>query len=277
MTNNDYFDSQGFDRQEALVRLGWALGLVLLDLVTKSSVFAWYGDLEAAGQLVRDHDGHMRIPLFGTETFAFMRSWNPGAAFGQLGDIPHLLVAGRVVCVFGLGTILVGMRSGMPKDRTSGLGHAFGLFIPHKGERSLWTSVVALTLILAGAAGNLYDNLILTDATAHTVKHICVFVLFGAAWCSGRTKLRWIASGVLMAVALGLELTDAPSTYGSVRDFIDVYTPQWRDTLPWGSHFPTFNVADSCISVGAVLLLVTGFGDQEKDAAAEIDTAPSEG
>ena len=92
--------------------------------------------------------------------------------------------------------------------------------------------------------------------------------------CSTKGKRgRSSAAGVLMAVALTLELTDAPSTYGSVRDFIDVYTPQWRDTLPWGSHFPTFNVADSCISVGAVLLLLTGFGDQEKDEAEEIDTA----
>ena len=238
-----------YDREKALVRFAWVVGLILLDLITKSSAFAWYGEMEAAGKLVRDHDGHMRIPLFGTETFAFMRSWNPGAAFGQLGDIPHLLVSGRVVCVFLLGSLLVSVQG---------------------GKRA---STAALTLVLAGAAGNLYDNLILTDATAHTVKHICVFVLFGAAWCSGRTKLRWIASGVLMAVALTLELTDAPSTYGSVRDFLDVYTPQWRDTLPWGSHFPTFNVADSCISVGAVLLLLTGFGDQEKDEAEEIDTA----
>ncbi|MDE0891219.1 MAG: signal peptidase II [Planctomycetota bacterium] len=275
MINND--ESPGFDRQKALVRLGWVLVLVLLDLVTKSSAFAWYGDLEAAGQLVRDHDGHMRIPLFGTETFAFMRSWNPGAAFGQLGDIPHLLVAGRVVVVFAIGAWLVEMRGGIPKDRTVPLGHVLGLLIPHKGERRLWTSLLSVTLIMAGAVGNLYDNLILTDVSAHAVKHVCVLLLFGAVWCRGSTKLRWIVSGVLMSVALGLELTDAPSTYGSVRDFIDVYTPQWRDTLPWGSHFPTFNVADSCISVGAVLLLVTGFGDQEKDAAAEIDTAPSEG
>jgi signal peptidase II len=251
MINND--ESPGFDRQKALVRLGWVLGLVLLDLVTKSSVFAWYGELEAAGQLVRDHDGHMRIQLFSTETFAFMRSWNPGAAFGQLGDIPHLLVSGRVVCVFMLATLLISVRG---------------------GKRA---SVVALALVLAGAAGNLYDNLILTDSAGSAVKHVMVVLLFGAAWCFGSSKLRWVASGVLMAVALGLELTDAPSTYGSVRDFIDVYTPQWRDTLPWGSHFPTFNVADSCISVGAVLLLLTGFGDQEKDTAAEIDTAPSEG
>jgi signal peptidase II len=41
--------------------------------------------------------------------------------------------------------------------------------------------------------------------------------------------------------------------YGPVRDFIDVYFGVWR----W--HFPTFNVADACITVGAVLLLASGF------------------
>ncbi|MFT3789998.1 MAG: signal peptidase II [Rudaea sp.] len=38
--------------------------------------------------------------------------------------------------------------------------------------------------------------------------------------------------------------------FGQVTDFIDVY---WRD-----AHFPAFNVADSAITVGAVLLI--GFG-----------------
>jgi len=40
--------------------------------------------------------------------------------------------------------------------------------------------------------------------------------------------------------------------FGPVRDFIDVYFYGWD----W--HFPTFNVADSCITVGAVLLLLSG-------------------
>ena len=42
--------------------------------------------------------------------------------------------------------------------------------------------------------------------------------------------------------------------FGPVRDFIDVYFHGWD----W--HFPTFNVADSCITVGAVLLLLSGIG-----------------
>jgi len=41
--------------------------------------------------------------------------------------------------------------------------------------------------------------------------------------------------------------------FGMVRDFIDVYF----GAFDW--HFPTFNVADSCITVGAALLLLTSF------------------
>jgi signal peptidase II len=42
-----------------------------------------------------------------------------------------------------------------------------------------------------------------------------------------------------------------------VRDFIDVYFA----AFDW--HFPTFNVADSCITVGAVLLLGTSLFGRE--------------
>ena len=41
--------------------------------------------------------------------------------------------------------------------------------------------------------------------------------------------------------------------FGPVRDFIDVYFAKWD----W--HFATFNVADACISVGVVLLLISTF------------------
>ena len=234
-------------------RLGWVLALVVLDLVTKAGVFAWIGGLDAAGELVRDLDGHRRFPLFGTECFAFMLSTNPGAAFGQLGDIPHFLVALRVACVYVLGTWLVGMEGGRR------------------------ISVVALTLVLAGAAGNLYDNLFLVDSNAALAIHFAVFLGFGAAWCMGGKRARWGAVITLVVVALGLEWMDSEPTYGAVRDFIDVYTPQWQKTLPWGAHFPTFNVADSCITVGATLLILTGWGDPKKDEPEAIAQTPAEG
>jgi signal peptidase II len=49
--------------------------------------------------------------------------------------------------------------------------------------------------------------------------------------------------------------------YGHVIDFIDVYYGSW--------HWPTFNVADSAITLGACLLLLDAFlGSREERSAA---------
>jgi signal peptidase II len=42
---------------------------------------------------------------------------------------------------------------------------------------------------------------------------------------------------------------------GRVTDFIEVYHQQWS--------WPAFNVADSAISVGAVLLILFGLGSRK--------------
>ena len=58
---------------------------------------------------------------------------------------------------------------------------------------------------------------------------------------------------------LGLPHEGRP--FGPVRDFIDVYFSGFD------YHFATFNVADSCITVGAVLLVASGlFGTAHKGA-----------
>lgn len=51
--------------------------------------------------------------------------------------------------------------------------------------------------------------------------------------------------------------------YGYVIDFLDVYYQQW--------HWPAFNIADSAICVGAVLLIIDMFknGDAEQNAPQE--------
>ncbi|HKX46747.1 MAG TPA: signal peptidase II, partial [Planctomycetota bacterium] len=85
----------------------------------------------------------------------------------------------------------------------------------------------ALVLVLAGAAGNLWDNL--------------------------------------------FQAREAGQAFGAVRDFISVYF------AAWDYHFPTFNVADSCITVGAVLLLVSGFLPGAGRAAGEERAAPGGG
>jgi signal peptidase II len=71
------------------------------------------------------------------------------------------------------------------------------------------------------------------------------------------TSLVLILSGALGNLYDNLfyepRLQDPTKPFGPVRDFIDVYFGVWD----W--HFPTFNVADSCITVGAILLLASGF------------------
>jgi signal peptidase II len=71
----------------------------------------------------------------------------------------------------------------------------------------------------------------------------------------------------LLGVALGLVLGGAVGNlidrllYGQVIDFIDVYWREW--------HWPAFNLADSAISVGAVLLLADGLLGRRAESAGE--------
>ncbi len=62
----------------------------------------------------------------------------------------------------------------------------------------------------------------------------------------------------LLAVALSLILGGAMGNlidrlaYGYVIDFLDVYYQTW--------HWPAFNVADSAITLGVILMLLESFG-----------------
>ena len=80
-----------------------------------------------------------------------------------------------------------------------------------------WAPRLAVTLILAGAVGNLIDRAFYG-------------VIFG----------------------------DAPLFYGRVVDFIQVDIPDITWLGDVHTHFPVFNIADSCVTVGVILLLLTG-------------------
>ncbi len=68
---------------------------------------------------------------------------------------------------------------------------------------------------------------------------------------------------VWLAIALALILGGALGNlidrviYGHVIDFIDIYYQQW--------HWPAFNIADSAISVGAVMLVVDAILEGKKE------------
>lgn len=166
--------------------------LIALDLWSKRAVFAWLGEHPAPAGLRYDAHGHFRYGVLG-EWFGFMLSWNRGMAWGFDKLPPWLLVGGRIAAV------------------------AFLVWLVARVAASRRVLLASLVLILAGATGNLYDNLF-------TAPHY------------------------------------AGDTFGSVRDFIDVYF----GAFDW--HFPTFNVADACISVGAVLLLGSSFHAQPEPA-----------
>jgi len=176
-------------------RLVVATALVALDLWSKAAVFAWLTPRpEGAGAY--DTHGHWRHSILG-DWLGFYLTTNPGMAWGFNKLPPWLLVGGRGVAVLFLLWLVA--------------------TTPRKRPVLAWS----LTHILAGAVGNLYDNLFLPAP-------------------EGRS-------------------------FGEVRDFIDVYF----GAFDW--HFPTFNVADACISVGAVLLLGASLFSKEEHRA-EVDS-----
>ncbi len=66
---------------------------------------------------------------------------------------------------------------------------------------------------------------------------------------------RSLALGAIISGALG-NVYDR-LTYGVVRDFIHCWYQDW--------HYPTFNVADMAIVIGAVVIILAEFGRKEPD------------
>ncbi len=140
-----------------------ALLIVALDQYTKSLISSSW----------RIGETHPIVP----EIFSLTYVRNRGGAFGLMSDLPETWRVAFFV-IFAIATVsaLVWMLRSTPR------GDVLQRF--------------ALTAVIGGAAGNLYDRV----------------------------------------------------RYGEVVDFLDVYYRDW--------HWPAFNVADSFISCGVVLLLI---------------------
>jgi signal peptidase II len=167
-------------RGSPLLRFGTVAALVLLDQWSKGAVFDW---------LNASSEGHAVPRALLGDWLSFCGSCNGGAAFGQFREFPYVLVIGRALAVGFLAWFLL------------------------RAESRPRLVLVAMTLVLSGALGNLLDNL-------------------------------W--SGCIV---------DGHPFLG-VRDFIDVY---FLPLVGIDSHFPAFNVADSCITVGACAWIVASF------------------
>ncbi len=79
------------------------------------------------------------------------------------------------------------------------------------------------------------------------ISAVIVAVLIAWLW---RTDSRWaaVALGLVMGGAIGNVIDRL--RFGAVEDFLDVHVGPW--------HWPTFNLADSFIFIGVVLLCLEG-------------------
>lgn len=71
-------------------------------------------------------------------------------------------------------------------------------------------------------------------------------------------KQKWLAIALALIVGGALGNLWDRIVLGYVVDFIQLYYQQW--------YWPAFNVADSAISVGAVMLLIDGFFGQSDES-----------
>ncbi len=156
-----------------------AAGLIALDQATKAAV----------GSSLPLHTSRPIIDGF----FDLVHTRNTGVAFSLFADSGPLVKGIILPLVSGLAVVLV-------------------LVLFWKSESGPRRVRYGLTLILAGAAGNLYDRLV----------------------------------------------------YGYVVDFLDFFVGSY--------HWPAFNVADSCITIGAGLLVLDAVLTRGQDAQpAELD------
>jgi len=173
------------------LRFGAVALLVVLDQWSKAAVF---------GSGFSERGDSLQRRLFGTDWLSFWNSCNGGAAFGQFSQFPTVLVIGRAAAVVFLGWLL---------------WHA-------EGRPRL--VLYAMTLVLAGALGNLIDNLL-----------------------------------------TGCPVPGHPAALLGVRDFVAV---DFGPLIGVDYHFPAFNLADSCITVGACAWILAGFRHKSSAEAA---------
>jgi len=78
------------------------------------------------------------------------------------------------------------------------------------------------------------------------------------------SRLQWTGYAMVLGGAVGNMIDRV--VFGGVTDFIQVHFYFIPFDFPW-KYFPTFNIADACIDVGVVLLLLTWGWREEHDVA----------
>lgn len=89
---------------------------------------------------------------------------------------------------------------------------------------------------------------------------IAIFIVFGIFLFSRKMQLIVVIALGLFAAGIFGNLFDRLYNHGSVRDFLDFYL--------FDKHFPSFNIADSMLTIAvALLILTTLFAPKEKESS----------
>ena len=128
------------------------------------------------------------------------------------------------------------------------------------GERLEITGFLNLVLVYNKGAAFSF----LSDASGWQTPLLIAFALLAAAIVSvllvrspGR---RLLCAGLALILGGALGNVIDRFRFGQVVDFVDLHVQGW--------HWPAFNVADSAITIGAVLLILEGFVHHERRAGA---------
>lgn len=176
-----------------LIGFGLVIDLIIFDQISKwlilESVFKPALGLESLG-IVEWFSAPERLPFISVELTSFFNLtmvWNEGISFGlfQSGNPWPLSIMALVISTI------------------------FSIWLVRTKS---WVEVIALSMVIGGAIGNVIDRL----------------------------------------------------HFGAVADFFDFHINGW--------HYPAFNIADSCISIGIVILVVNSlFLDKHSNKKESID------
>lgn len=206
-----------------------AICVTWLDLWSKSEAFA----------TLPVDEGKVIIP----NLLEFRRSLNDGAVFGSFTGYVGVFIAASVLA---LGFVFYLFRHSLPRQ---------------------WAMHVSLGLILAGAIGNLYDRkFIHADVVTYTSngQQRSFIGVVADDPSSAFVRVGHYPDGG-NAVTIRREDVVTIRKQGVVRDFIKFVPgiPDWipylggLDAWPW-----VFNVADSALVVGVIVLLLQGWRDR---------------
>lgn len=177
-------EAKGFGGK-LLFWIPWPL-LVIADLWSKSAAFAFMAEQFPNYPIEEQRPGY--LVWDGAIRFELVTWGNTGTVWGLFANGTVVLMVLRCLALVGL------------------------LWFVRTTARAAKLQLAVLSLVFAGAVGNLYDNFVRDDS--------------------------------------------------SVRDFL-----HFKGTWPWAWDFPAFNVADSCITVGAIGLFVLLWRDDRAPKA----------